>query len=346
MVLVVATGLVVVLPGGQLRLTLWPLGAGALLGTLLPLLPILLQPDGPAIASAGMVVLPIEQAWPPRETYDPLWKVPLEVLGTRLVGLPLWALGVVSMAGIIHLLFQRFRSAPERRPGPVLLAGLSLLLVVDVLIGFHRDGWSRDELGLLVLPLVLLFVTGAGELEGAPGALPRRLARPVVLILLLILINNIFVPAAFHAAPRPSESSLALEHDRERVRRDLLTLPLPHRSFASPQDVALLREIGTQSSTQGIGPDWSLNQQGLKASWATRKLGLPTDIDGVCADLLRPGVAQVVWMRTDPEGPNTAAFLKECLAKDGRPWKDLSHQIGLRSGEIRLFRSTEASQAP
>jgi hypothetical protein len=101
--------------------------------------------------------------------------------------------------------------------------------------------------------------------------------------------------------------------------------------------VALQRQLDEPSATVGIGPSWSLNQQQLLPSAATRVLGLPTDRGAVCRQLTGRPTRQLVWMRTDPDGPNSLAFLQDCLRREGGSWRDLSTELGLASGEYRLF---------
>jgi hypothetical protein len=102
--------------------------------------------------------------------------------------------------------------------------------------------------------------------------------------------------------------------------------------------VALERQLRQPATTVGIGPQWSLNQQGLTASWATRRLGLPTSSEGVCRQLTDPANRHLVWMRTDPEGPNTEAFLRSCLERQPEQWQEISEELGLRSGQYGVFR--------
>jgi hypothetical protein len=87
----------------------------------------------------------------------------------------------------------------------------------------------------------------------------------------------------------------------------------------------------------GIGPDWSLNPQGMKASWATSVIGLPVGVAQTCAQLLQPANAHLVWKRVDPEGPNTEAFMRQCLSQEPGRWVELTQDLGLRTGEFILF---------
>ena len=152
----------------------------------------------------------------------------------------------------------------------------------------------------------------------------------------LIYLNNLVV-VPISQAPRVSRQARVLEADRSRVRGYLQGLSARERSFSAPQDVALQRQLDEPSATVGIGPAWSLNQQQLQPSAAARILGLPTDPDGVCRQLTDPPTRQLVWMRTDPRGPNSLAFLQACLQREGGRWRDLSADLGRSSGEYRLF---------
>jgi hypothetical protein len=53
-------------------------------------------------------------------------------------------------------------------------------------------------------------------------------------------------------------------------------------------------------------------------------------------------------MRTDPDGANTLAFLEACLRREGGSWRDLSADLGLASGQYRLFirQAPEADTEP
>ena len=58
----------------------------------------------------------------------------------------------------------------------------------------------------------------------------------------------------------------------------------------------------------------------------------------ICAQLLQPANRHLVWTRTDPEGPNTEDFLRQCLKLDKGRWQELTGELGLRTGEFKLFR--------
>jgi hypothetical protein len=45
-----------------------------------------------------------------------------------------------------------------------------------------------------------------------------------------------------------------------------------------------------------------------------------------------------VWMRTDPDGPNTEAFFRACLDREPGQWQDISADLKLTTGEYRVFR--------
>ena len=74
-------------------------------------------------------------------------------------------------------------------------------------------------------------------------------------------------------------------------------------------------------------------------------MGLPTDSAATCQQLTDPENHHLVWMRTDPSGPNSESFLRACLAREPGRWQEISDRLGLRSGEYRGFRRLPA-QAP
>ena len=319
----------------RLRLVL-PLLLGAGAGVLLLFLPYLLLPGGPGHAWAGALLLPIE--W--NSLYQPddgrLFTLLTRLLGTSVAGLSVGLLLLVPMVGIARLARRQFAHAPSRGEQPLLLPGLAVLFILELLLSFQKGDFDGQDLQLSIIPLVLLIGCGLAALEWNPRRWSRTLATVLLLALSLIYLNNVFVVSISHA-PRVNGEARELESDRSRVRAYLRSLSLAERSFSAPQDVALHRQLNQPAATVGIGPDWSLNQQQLRASAATRALDLPTDPAAVCRQLTAPSTRHLVWMRTDPDGPNTLEFLKDCIARDGGGWRDLSDDLGLRSGRYRLF---------
>ena len=325
-----------------------PLLVGMAVALVLLFLPYLLLPDGPAHAWAGAVVLPIE--WNSRV---PPLDLPLSTalgrwLTTQLDGLPLWLLLPVPLVGLGRLVRWRFRLSPTSglhspqavsgaAAGPsLLLPGLALVFCFELLFTLQRGDLDGHDLLLTVPALVLLIISGLAALEVPPRRWCRVLAGLMLVGLSLLYLNNIFLVSISHA-PRVNRQARAVEADRSRVRAYLLGLSDAERSFSAPQDVALQRQLDEPSATVGIGPSWSLNQQQLPPSDATRTLGLPTDAEAACRQLTDPPTRQLVWMRTDPDGPNSLGFLQACLQREGGRWRDLSAELGLSTDQYRLF---------
>jgi hypothetical protein len=294
------------------------------------------------------VLLPIETSSRVQPLDTPLSGTLWRWLSTQLEGLPLWLVLAVPVAGLGRLVRRRFSRPPAPDPElpvadagsgaapPLLLPGLALAYCLELLITLQRADIDGHDLLLTVPPLILLIISGLAALESPPRRWSRSLAGLMVVGLSLIYLNNIFLIPLLHA-PRVNRLARRVEADRSRVRGYLQGLSASERSFSAPQDVALQRQLDAPSATVGIGPTWSLNQQRLQPSAATRSLGLPTDLDGVCRQLTQRPTGQLVWMRTDPEGPNSLAFLQACLRREGGRWRDLSAALGLASGSYRLF---------
>ena len=153
----------------------------------------------------------------------------------------------------------------------------------------------------------------------------------------LIVVNNVLVAPLTHP-PRPLNAhALAIEADRSLVRAHLAGLPPAEKGFTALQDVALHTQLHQPAGSRGIGPAWSLDQQGIGSSAAGRNLGLPASPAEACRRISAPPNRRLVWLRTDPQGPNTEAFLRACLEASGQGWNDRSEKLGLRSGEMRLY---------
>ena len=331
----------------RLRLIV-PLVSGMVLALALLFLPYLLLPQGPAHAWAGAVVLPIEWSSRVQPLDAPLLSPLARWLATRVDGLPLWLLLPVPLVGLARLVRRRFELSPAVDLAPpgldaddasaraLLLPGLALVFCMELLFTLQRGDVDGHDLLLTVPSLVLLITAGLAALEVPARRWSRVLAGLMLVGMSLIYLNNIFLVAISHT-PRINRLAQVVEADRSRVRSYLQGLSASERSFTAPQDVALQRQLDEPSATVGIGPSWSLNQQQLPSSAATRVLGLPTDRDAVCRQLTGRPTRQVVWMRTDPDGPNSLAFLQDCLRRAGGGWRDLSDELGLASGEYRLF---------
>lgn len=323
------------LPAGHLA----PLLAGLLAGLVLPSVPCLLRPGGVALAWSGGVLLPLLAADPGTAPVPPLGPILLQALTTSVAGLPLGSLLLLPLgAGLASRWPARQRPPAASSDRMAALAALALVGGLLLLESLRREGFQRFELALLALPLVLLTVIGLGALETDPRPWPRRLALASALILSLLLFNNLALASLLHPPHQPAESVRVLERDRARVARYLQSLPPQDRGFTAPQDVALQRRFNSSASTRGIGPRWSLDQQHLGHHWASRVLGLPADVSGACDQLTSGRNRHLVWARTDPSDANSLDFFRSCLARQGDPWEDITAQLGLVSGEMKLFR--------
>ena len=336
---------VVVFPA--LRSLAWvlPVLLGSLIAVLLVFAPYGGLPDGLAIAWAGTLQLPLEEAG--RFPGDSERLLPLmgEFLRLQVAGLPVWLLALIPalalLAQVCHLGRQPFSQADRL----LLLPALALLFILETLSVLMRQGSERETFQLLVIPLVMFMVSGFAVMDRG-GSFQRLAGRLAVLVLSLILFNNVFLVSVLHAPRQPSAQVLAVEADREATRRLLLEQRQPDQGFTAPQDVALQRQLHRRASTTGIGPDWSLNHRQLKASWATQKLNLPTTPADVCRQLTDPSNRYLVWMRTDPDGPNTEAFFRSCLNREPGHWEDISGGLRLSSGEYRVFRRRSEGPMP
>ena len=316
-----------------------PLLAGGLAAAALCFGPYLFLPAGVSLAWAGAVQLPLEWSVRFSPEVDRLMPVLAEFFSTNVAGLPIWLLVVVPILGLISLTVRQWRLPVFRaRADRVLLIPvLTVIFLVELLLSLQRGDLEKGDLLLVVLPLLLIMTCGFGEMEARPRSI-RWIARVVMLGMLLIFLNNTFVSSVLNPPRRPRPLVLALEADRTAARRYLAALAPEERRFTAPQDVALQRQLRQPATTVGIGPKWSLNQQDLVASWATRRLDLPTSPESACRQLTDPGNRHLVWMRTDPVGPNTEAFLRRCLQREPGLWQDISEDLGLRSRQYRVFR--------
>lgn len=309
--------------------------AGALMAMLVVFAPYGFLADGWELAWAGSLQLPLEQASRAPGNSDQLFHLLGVFLRVQVAGLPLWLLLLVPLLALMAYAFRLVRKPFSQADRVLILPLLSGLFGLEILQAFLMRGMEREEFELLILPVVLLMVCGFAVMERS-GVWMRRLGRVVLLILSFILFNNVFLVSVLHQPRQPNAMVRALEADRDATRRFLLSHP--GEGFTAPQDVALQRQLHQRASTTGIGPEWSLNHRQLKPSWATRKLVLPTDPIAVCEQLTDPPNQHLVWMRTDPDGPNTEAFFRACLNGQPGRWEDISDQLKLKSGHYRLFR--------
>jgi hypothetical protein len=100
----------------------------------------------------------------------------------------------------------------------LLLPGLAFTFNIDVLLALQRGESSRNELALLVLPLVLVISAGLASLESSPRVALRRTALATILLISLIYCNNVFLVTALHPPRGPGQSVRELEQDRAAVR--------------------------------------------------------------------------------------------------------------------------------
>lgn len=314
-----------------------PCVVGGLAGALLTYAPYLLIPDGPALAWAGAVQLPLEVASRFPGESDRFLPLIGEFLRLNIAGLPVWLLASVPCIGLMECAVRLARQPFGPGDQPMLIPALAVIFLLETLQSFLRGGFESEEMPLLVLPLVVIMVCGFAVMERR-GRSRRGIADLVVLLLSFIVFNNVFL-VGIRQPPRPPSAMVrALEADRDATRRFLLAQPQDRRGFTAPQDVALQRQLHQRASTTGIGPEWSLNHQQLPTSWATQKLALPTDPAAACRQLTDPANLHLVWMRTDPEGPNTEAFFRSCLNQEPGRWQDISGDLKLTSGDYRVFR--------
>jgi hypothetical protein len=322
-----------------------PLVAGGLAAAALAFLPYAVLPGGVAMAWAGAVQLPLELAARQAPEGDRLLPLVGDLLATNVAGLPIWLLAAVPAFGLLCLVARQWRQPFQQVERVLWLPALALVSVLELLLSMQLGAFEKGDLQQVVLPLLLIMACGFADMEARPRPI-RRTARVVMVVILLIFLNNTFVASLLNAPRRPRAPVQAVEADRTAARGYLAGRPPEERRFTAPQDVALQRQLRQPATTVGIGRQWSLNQQGLTASWATRRLGLPTSREGVCRQLTDPANRHLVWMRTDPEGPNTEAFLRGCLKRQPGQWQDISGELGLRSGEYRVFRRLAPQPRP
>jgi hypothetical protein len=317
--------------------------AGVVAVPLALFLPYLAFPDGPARAWAGAVLLPLEWAAQRPSESTGAGELIRDLAGSSIAGLEVWTVALVPLLGVLRLGCRSLGgSAPGRRP--LLVPALCLLYLAGLVWSFLRTHfWGHYEL-LLAPPLALLVAAGLAPLEADPRPAPRRLAAATALALSLILCNNtLLVELGQLAAPPrpPAPETIRLEQDRARLLAHLRALPPRQRTFTSPQDFSFHWQLAMPASTAGVHPSWSLDPYGMRRSWATDRLGLAITDDQACAQLTDRRHRHVIWRRTERGGRHGEAFLLACLASDPTGWEEISGAIGLRSGELRVFRRRE-----
>lgn len=340
--LMVALLALVLIQVPRLLAVLAPLLAGAAAMALLTIAPYAALPHGAALVWAGAVQLPLEVANGFPAEGDRLLPLLGKFLSTPVAGLPIWLMVLVPCLGLVDLATREGREPGRHGERLLVLPALSVIFVLEVLLSFQRGDFETRDMQLLVLPLALILACGFAEMERSNRRWIRASGLVAMLLMTLIFFNNTFVSALGQPPRRPRAPVRALEADRSLARRYLAALPASERGFTAPQDVALQRQLQERASTVGIGPEWSLNQQGLAPSWATLRLGLPTDTAASCGQLTAPANRHLVWMRTDPSGPNSESFLRACLAREPGRWQEISDQLALRSGQYRVFRRRPA----
>lgn len=315
--------------------------AGAALGCALLVLPYLFVAHGLALLWAGAVALPLE--WASQQIWwgENVSSLFSELARMPLAGLPIWSLILMPGAGLLLIARRAWGAGTKPQERLLLVPGLAIVFLLELVWSFQRTDFNGHDGLLIVVPLVLVTASGMAELERTRRRSLRVAAFTGSLILSLILFNNIAIAEVFGSPSRPPELIAALEQDRAELRRYFSGLPEAERGFTAPQDPALQWQLRMPASTVGIGPRWSLNPEGLRASWATRTIGLPVGQAQICAQLLQPANRHLVWTRTDPEGPNTEAFLRQCLSQETGSWDEITKDLGLRTGEFKLFRRQE-----
>ncbi|WP_322773775.1 hypothetical protein [Synechococcus sp. CBW1107] len=311
---------------------------GVALGCALLIVPYLFVAHGLALLWAGAVALPLE--WASQQIWwgEDVTSLFSELARMPLAGLPIWSLILMPGAGLLLIARRAWGSETRHLERLLLVPGLAIVFLLELVWSFQRTDFNSHDGLLIVVPLVLVTAAGMAELERTRRRSLRVAAFAGSLILSLILFNNIAIAEVFGSPSRPAKLVTALEQDRAELRRYFSGLPEAERGFTAPQDPALHWQLRVPATTVGIGPKWSLNPQGIRASWATRTIGLPVGQAQICAQLLQPANRHLVWTRTDPEGPNTEAFLRQCLNQDKARWQELTGELGLRTGEFKLFR--------
>lgn len=311
--------------------------AGAGLGALLMGLPYLFLSDGLAKLWAGAVVLPLE--WSAQRPGDSqsLGELLARVAGASVAGVELWMLLVIPLLGVLRLT----RLASRRRAGAggrsLVVPLLSLVFLGGLILSFSTTHYWRHYVLMAIVPVVLIVAAGTAALEQSSSRGLLRTGAAFALVLSLILVNNVLVVETL-ALGAGSRAPDAVERDRERLIQRLRTLPGEAGTFTSPQDFSLHWELDEPSSTVGVHPSWSLDPYGMRRSWATDLIGLAISDEQACAQLTDPRHRHLIWSRTGRGGRHSEAFLLECLSRDELTWREITQDLELSSGAIRVFR--------
>jgi hypothetical protein len=136
----------------------------------------------------------------------------------------------------------------------------------------------------------------------------------------------------------PPEALTPIERDRQRLVRHLRALRGGQGTFTSPQDFSLHWQLGQPASTVGVHPSWSLDPYGMRRSWATDRIGLAITPAQACAQLTDDRHRLLIWTHTERGGRHSEAFLRDCLRRDDASWHEITAELGLSSGAIKVFR--------
>lgn len=311
--------------------------AGAGLGALLTGLPYLLISDGLAKLWAGAVVLPLE--WSAQRPGDnrSLAELLGRVAGASVAGVELWMLLVIPLLGVLRLALQASRRRAGFSSGSLIVPVLSLVFLGGLILSFGSTHFWRHYVLMAIVPVVLIVAAGMAALERSSRRGLRRTGAAFALVLSLILVNNVLVAETL-ALGSGTGAPDAVERDRERLIQQLRTLPGEAGTFTSPQDFSLHWRLDQPSSTVGVHPSWSLDPYGMRRSWATDRIGLAISDEQACAQLTDPRHRHLIWSRTERGGRHSEAFLLECLSRDELIWREITQNLGLSSGAIRVFR--------
>ncbi|WP_322773776.1 hypothetical protein [Synechococcus sp. CBW1107] len=311
--------------------------AGAGLGTLLMGLPYLWLSDGPARLWAGAVLLPLEWSAQRPGDHQGLGELFRQVAGASVAGVELWMLLVIPLLGVVSLASQARRGRGGSSTRSLMVPLLSLVFLGGLILSFASTHFWRHYVLMAIVPVVLIVATGMAALERSSRRGLRRTSATYALVLSLILVNNVLVAETL-ALGADARAPDAVEQDRERLIQQLRSQPGEAGTFTSPQDFSLHWQLDQPSSTVGVHPSWSLDPYGMRRSWATDRIGLAISDEQACAQLTDPRHRHLIWTRTERGGRHSEAFLLECLSRDEHTWQEMTQDLGLTSGAIRVFR--------
>ncbi|QPN55564.1 hypothetical protein I1E95_10115 [Synechococcus sp. CBW1107] len=315
------------------------LTAGAGLGAVLMGLPYLGISDGPARLWAGAVLLPLEWSAQRPGDHQGLGELFRQVAGASVAGVELWMLLVIPLLGVVSLARQARRGRGGSSARSLMVPLLSLVFLGGLILSFSSTHFWRHYVLMAIVPVVLIVASGMAALERSSSLGLRRTGTAFALALSLILVNNVFV-AEILAVGADARAADAVEVDRERLIQQLRTLKGEAGTFTSPQDFSLHWQLDQPSSTVGVHPSWSLDPYGMRRSWATDRIGLAISDEQACAQLTDPRHRHLIWTRTGRGGRHSEDFLLECLNRDEHTWREITQDMGLTSGAIRVFRRT------